>query len=68
MPYLVVSHIGGAAAGSKVMAQELGWDADRVQSEVEHYIERVAAERASQEQVTDAAADELRVRSRHTAS
>ncbi len=43
------------------MAGELGWDADRVDDEVDHYLRRVEAERQSQRMPTDQEADEARV-------
>jgi len=49
-----------AEAAADLMAPGLGWhDAERLQ-EIELYIRRVAAERASQEQVDDVAADASR--------
>ena len=44
------------------MAGELGWDADRLEDEVDHYLRRVEAERQSQEKESDQEADEARVR------
>ena len=43
------------------MGDALGWPADRVEQEVSFYLERVAAERASQEQPDDASADRVRL-------
>ncbi len=48
---LVAELVGGA----------LGWDAERRATEVKTYLERVAAERASQEQPDDASADAVRL-------
>lgn len=44
-----------------LMAVELGWDDERRQWEVDHYLRRVEAERASQEQPDDASADRVRL-------
>ena len=44
------------------MAAELGWDDERLEDEVDHYLRRVEAERQSQEKATDQEADEARVR------
>ena len=43
------------------MGRELGWDAARLEDEVDHYLRRVEAERQSQEKPTDQEADEARV-------
>ena len=44
------------------MAGVLGWDEARTAREVERYLARVEAERASQEQPDDVSADAARVR------
>jgi glycerol-3-phosphate dehydrogenase len=44
-----------------LMGDALGWDAERRASEVRHYLQRVAAERASQEEPDDASADAVRL-------
>ena len=44
-----------------LMAAELDWDEDQTAEEVDHYRRRVAAERLSQEQLSDRAADEARI-------
>jgi glycerol-3-phosphate dehydrogenase len=44
-----------------LMAAELGWDSDRRDDEVDHYLRRVEAERQSQAKLTDQEADEARV-------
>jgi glycerol-3-phosphate dehydrogenase len=44
-----------------LMAGVLGWSAEQREREVEHYLARVAAERASQEQFDDEAADAIRI-------
>ncbi|MBB1244666.1 glycerol-3-phosphate dehydrogenase/oxidase [Streptomyces durbertensis] len=46
---------------AELMAGVLGWDADRVQREVEHYHKRVEAERESQLQPDDQTADAARL-------
>jgi glycerol-3-phosphate dehydrogenase len=50
-----------AQAVAELAAPVLGWDSGTVKREVETYLGRVAAERASQEQEEDAAADAARV-------
>jgi glycerol-3-phosphate dehydrogenase len=44
-----------------LMGGPLGWDAERRSTEVKTYLQRVAAERASQEQPDDESADEARL-------
>ncbi len=46
---------------AELMAGVLGWDASRIDEEVDHYLRRVEAERQSQEKLTDQEADEARV-------
>lgn len=46
---------------AELMAPVLGWDADRVDREVEHYEKRVQAERESQRQPDDLTADAARL-------
>lgn len=46
-----------AEPAARLMAEPLGWDEDTIKREVELYRERVAAERRSQEQPDDRAAD-----------
>jgi glycerol-3-phosphate dehydrogenase len=48
-------------AAADLMAAELGWDPNRRDDEVDHYLRRVEAERQSQEKLTDQEADEARV-------
>ncbi len=50
-----------ARQAAELMGQELGWDAGRLEEEVDHYLRRVEAERQSQEKLTDQEADEARV-------
>jgi glycerol-3-phosphate dehydrogenase len=51
-----------ARPAAELMARELGWDADRLEDEVDHYLRRVEAEHQSQEKESDQEADEARVR------
>jgi glycerol-3-phosphate dehydrogenase len=53
--------VSAAPVAAKLMAGVLGWDAAREEREVTFYVERVAAERASQEQPDDASADRIRL-------
>lgn len=53
--------VAAAPVVAKLMAAELGWDAERTQWEIDHYVRRVAAERASQEQPDDVSADRVRL-------
>jgi glycerol-3-phosphate dehydrogenase len=53
--------VESAQAVADLMAGVLGWDADTVKREVEVYTARVEAERASQAQEDDAAADKARI-------
>ena len=57
------SHRGteSARAVAEVVAPILGWDAVTVEREVETYLARVQAERASQHEAEDAAADAARI-------
>ena len=53
--------VSAAPVAAALMAGELGWDAARTASEIAHYLKRVEAERASQEQPDDASADRVRL-------
>ncbi|HEU4850101.1 MAG TPA: glycerol-3-phosphate dehydrogenase/oxidase, partial [Terrimesophilobacter sp.] len=53
--------VSAAPVAARLMGGVLGWDAARVEQEVSHYLRRVAAERASQEQPDDASADRVRL-------
>ena len=53
--------VAAAPVAAALMAEVLGWDADRVEQEVAAWLRRVAAERASQEQPDDASADRVRL-------
>ncbi|MEV4389244.1 glycerol-3-phosphate dehydrogenase C-terminal domain-containing protein, partial [Micromonospora sp. NPDC049580] len=50
-----------ARPAATLMAPVLGWDDERVDREVAHYVARVRAERAAHEQPDDAAADAFRL-------
>ncbi|KRF02888.1 glycerol-3-phosphate dehydrogenase [Nocardioides sp. Soil777] len=54
--------VASARPAAELMAGVLGWDAATVDAEVDHYLRRVEAERQSQLELTDQAADEARVR------
>jgi glycerol-3-phosphate dehydrogenase len=53
--------VAAARPAAVLMAGELGWDAIRLDDEVDHYLRRVEAERQSQRALTDQEADEARV-------
>ncbi len=53
--------VSAAPVAAALMAGELGWDAERTQNEVDNYLNRVRAERESQEQPDDASADRVRL-------
>jgi glycerol-3-phosphate dehydrogenase len=53
--------VSAAPVAAKLMAAELGWDEQRTQSEIAHYLDRVRAERESQTMPDDASADRVRV-------
>ena len=46
-----------AEPAAQILAAELGWDAERTRSEVEHYLRRVQAEIESQQMTEDERAD-----------
>ncbi|MBI1757915.1 MAG: glycerol-3-phosphate dehydrogenase/oxidase [Actinobacteria bacterium] len=50
-----------ARTAAELMAGPLGWEADQVEREVEHYLVRVRAERESQQQPDDETADATRL-------
>lgn len=50
-----------APHAAALLAEVLGWSAEQREREVEHYLARVAAERASQTQADDEAADAVRL-------
>ncbi len=53
--------ISAAPVVAELMGEALGWDAERREWEVQTYLKRVAAERASQEQPDDESADRARL-------
>ncbi|MBC9937281.1 MULTISPECIES: glycerol-3-phosphate dehydrogenase/oxidase [unclassified Leucobacter] len=53
--------IAAAPVAARLMGGVLGWDEARIELETARYLERVAAERASQDQLTDADADRVRL-------
>ena len=53
--------VTAAPVAARLMAGVLGWDEDRQTREVGHYLKRVAAERASQQQPDDESADRVRL-------
>jgi glycerol-3-phosphate dehydrogenase len=53
--------VAAARPAAELMAGELGWDQSRLDTEVDHYLRRVEAERQSQHELTDREADEARV-------
>ncbi|MFF0574119.1 glycerol-3-phosphate dehydrogenase/oxidase [Streptosporangium saharense] len=56
-------HRGLAVAeeAAELLAGPLGWDAEQIKREIEHYTKRIEAERLSQEQDTDQEADAIRL-------
>lgn len=56
--------VSAAPVAARLMGEVLGWDAARVEQETERYLERVAAERASQLEPDDASADRVRLAAR----
>lgn len=53
--------VSAAPVAAALMAGALGWSAERTRTEVDRYLARVAAERASQREFTDEAADRVRL-------
>lgn len=53
--------VSAAPVAAEIMAGALGWDADRQEREVAFYLERVSAERASQQQPDDESAERIRL-------
>ncbi|RKS75709.1 glycerol-3-phosphate dehydrogenase [Motilibacter peucedani] len=53
--------VSAAPQAARLMAGVLGWTPEQEQTEVERYLQRVEAERASQLQPDDKAADEVRL-------
>ena len=53
--------VSAAPVAAALMAEALGWDAARMQKEIDYYLKRVAAEIESQLQPDDASADRVRL-------
>lgn len=53
--------VSAAPVAAALMAEVLGWSKERTQTEVERYLARVEAEIASQQQLSDEAADRVRL-------
>jgi len=53
--------VAAARPAARLMAEVLGWSDEQVELEVEHYLRRVEAERASQDQPDDETADATRL-------
>ena len=53
--------VSAAPVAAKLMGKVLGWDEAREALETERYLQRVAAERASQQQPDDESADRVRL-------
>jgi glycerol-3-phosphate dehydrogenase len=53
--------VSAAPVAAALMGAELGWDEERIEREVNHYLKRVAAEIESQEQPDDESADRVRL-------
>jgi glycerol-3-phosphate dehydrogenase len=53
--------VSAAPVAARLMGDTLGWDEARIDKEINNYLKRVAAERASQEQPDDASADRIRL-------
>jgi glycerol-3-phosphate dehydrogenase len=53
--------VSAAPVGARLMAEVLGWDEEHERLEVETYLERVRAERASQTMPDDESADRVRL-------
>jgi glycerol-3-phosphate dehydrogenase len=53
--------LSAAAEAAELMAGQLGWDAEQVTREIEHFKAGISAERASQDATDDQAADAIRM-------
>jgi glycerol-3-phosphate dehydrogenase len=60
--------VSAAPVAAALMGAELGWDAARIQREVDTYLARVTAERASQLEPDDESADRVRLEAPDIAS
>jgi len=56
--------VSAAPVAARLMGEVLGWNEQRIAHEVERYLERVTAERASQLEPDDASADRVRLAAR----
>jgi glycerol-3-phosphate dehydrogenase len=56
--------VGASRPAAEIVAPILGWDAATLDNEVEHYHQRVEAERTSQTMPDDESADHARLRAR----
>lgn len=52
--------VGAARQIAELMGRTLGWDENKISEEVDHYVQRVEAERESQDQPDDESADRVR--------
>ncbi len=53
--------VSAAPVAARLMGEVLGWSEERVEQEVQFYLKRVTAERASQQEPDDASADRVRL-------
>ncbi len=53
--------VSAAPVAARLMGEALGWSSEKVTNEVNNYLRRVAAERASQDQPDDESADRVRL-------
>ncbi|MCW4457617.1 glycerol-3-phosphate dehydrogenase/oxidase [Microbacterium sp. MPKO10] len=53
--------VSAAPVVAELMGDVLGWDAEKKEAEVEYYLKRVAAERASQQEPDDESAERVRL-------
>ncbi|MDH6137826.1 glycerol-3-phosphate dehydrogenase [Kitasatospora sp. MAA4] len=53
--------VDAARPVAELMAGPLGWDAEQIEREIAHYTQRVAAERAAQQEPDDVGADAVRL-------
>lgn len=53
--------VSAAPVAARLMGEALGWDEGRIELEVARYLQRVEAERASQEEPDDVSADRVRL-------
>jgi glycerol-3-phosphate dehydrogenase len=53
--------VSAAPVAARLMGEALGWSSEKQANEVNNYLKRVAAERASQDQPDDESADRVRL-------